>query len=197
MGEDGRVGDWLSLSEASTLLGVHPSTLRRWADSGRVPCQRTPGGHRRFSRQRLSPMIEGSAVSTPSTAEVKRVEDEPWHEQFAAADLVGELRELGQRLSGVLVQYLLRSDDDERYLAEGRRIAVEYARQSRGAAIGLLDAVRAFQFYRANFIDLLPQLPSSDPSGNLRLYGRYDEFMSEMLLALLGGYYEDRRNGRA
>ena len=40
----------LRLSEAAALLGVHPDTLRRWADAGQVPCTRTPGGERRFTR---------------------------------------------------------------------------------------------------------------------------------------------------
>ena len=43
-------GEVLRLSEAAALLGVHPDTLRRWADAGQVPCTRTPGGERRFTR---------------------------------------------------------------------------------------------------------------------------------------------------
>jgi excisionase family DNA binding protein len=30
----------LYVEEASTLLGLHPVTLRRWAREGRVPCHR-------------------------------------------------------------------------------------------------------------------------------------------------------------
>ena len=41
----------LRLSEAASLLGVRPETLRRWADAGTVPCVRTPGGERRFRRE--------------------------------------------------------------------------------------------------------------------------------------------------
>ena len=39
---------WLTLSEAAEQLGVHPTTLRRWADNGDIPVSVTPGGHRRF-----------------------------------------------------------------------------------------------------------------------------------------------------
>ena len=42
-------GNWLSLGKAADLLGVHSMTLRRWSDSGRFPCARTAGGHRRFA----------------------------------------------------------------------------------------------------------------------------------------------------
>lgn len=38
----------LSLHEASILLRVSRATVRRYADSARLPCQRTPGGQRRF-----------------------------------------------------------------------------------------------------------------------------------------------------
>ncbi len=39
---------WLNLSDAARLLGIHPATLRHWADQGHVPFFRTAGGHRRF-----------------------------------------------------------------------------------------------------------------------------------------------------
>lgn len=39
---------WLSVKDASALLGVDPSTLRRWSDAGKLPVVVTPGGHRRY-----------------------------------------------------------------------------------------------------------------------------------------------------
>lgn len=41
-------GAWLPLRQASHQMGVSAATLRSWADEGRVPSYRTPGGHRRF-----------------------------------------------------------------------------------------------------------------------------------------------------
>lgn len=43
----------LSLTAAAEILGVHPDTLRAWADQGGVPHWRTPGGQRRFRRSDL------------------------------------------------------------------------------------------------------------------------------------------------
>jgi excisionase family DNA binding protein len=43
----------LSLGPASKLLGVHPDTLRRWADEGRIETFLSLGGHRRFDRREL------------------------------------------------------------------------------------------------------------------------------------------------
>src|SRR2546426_9679846 len=42
--------EWLSLSEAAELLGMHPATVRLWADRNELPSRRTNGGHPRFRR---------------------------------------------------------------------------------------------------------------------------------------------------
>ena len=47
------LNEWLSLQQAAKVLGIHPTTLRAWSDRGRIASQRTPGGHRRFSRTDL------------------------------------------------------------------------------------------------------------------------------------------------
>ena len=41
------------MEQAAELLGVSAGTVRRWADSGRLACRRTPGGQRRFRRDDL------------------------------------------------------------------------------------------------------------------------------------------------
>jgi excisionase family DNA binding protein len=45
------VTEFLTRSEVSTLLGVSPNTVTRWAREGRLPCQVTLGGHHRFDRE--------------------------------------------------------------------------------------------------------------------------------------------------
>ncbi len=48
---------WLSLQEASRMLGVHPSTLRQWADAGKIHTVRTPGGHRRYPAEQIRKLL--------------------------------------------------------------------------------------------------------------------------------------------
>jgi excisionase family DNA binding protein len=48
----------LTVTEAASLLGVSPSTLRRWSNAGVLPCYRTPGGQRRFSREQIESFLE-------------------------------------------------------------------------------------------------------------------------------------------
>jgi excisionase family DNA binding protein len=43
--------------QAASALGVSAGTIRRWADAGALESLRTPGGHRRFSREQLDQFI--------------------------------------------------------------------------------------------------------------------------------------------
>lgn len=40
----------LTTHDVAELLGVGTTSVKRWADSGALPCVKTPGGHRRFER---------------------------------------------------------------------------------------------------------------------------------------------------
>ena len=39
---------FISISQASELLGVHINTLRRWTDGGKIKCSKTIGNHRKY-----------------------------------------------------------------------------------------------------------------------------------------------------
>ena len=41
-------------------LSVHPDTVRRWANSGKIKFILTKGKHRRFSEEELNKIISGS-----------------------------------------------------------------------------------------------------------------------------------------
>jgi len=43
----------LTAGEVARELGVQPVTVRKWAAEGRIPCDRTLGGHRRFSLEEV------------------------------------------------------------------------------------------------------------------------------------------------
>src|SRR5215207_6107046 len=43
----------LTISQAAARLGVHPDTLRAWADKGLVPVIKLPSGVRRFEPQEI------------------------------------------------------------------------------------------------------------------------------------------------
>src|SRR5690242_13716947 len=55
--------DLITSAEACRLVGVGPTALKRWADSGALPCVRTAGGHRRFLRADVERLRLRSAAS--------------------------------------------------------------------------------------------------------------------------------------
>ena len=48
---------YVGIGEASTVLGVSISTLRRWEASGKLMPEHTPGGHRRYDLAKLRPEL--------------------------------------------------------------------------------------------------------------------------------------------
>ena len=52
---------WLRVQQAADVLGVSANTVRRWADSGRITCQRSPSDQRRFLADDLEALVAGAA----------------------------------------------------------------------------------------------------------------------------------------
>lgn len=45
-------------AEVADLFRVHPKTVGRWADEGRIRIAKTPGGHRRFYASDIRAMLD-------------------------------------------------------------------------------------------------------------------------------------------
>jgi excisionase family DNA binding protein len=69
----------LTVSEAAVIVGVHPNTLRSYADQGLLAYKRLPGGHRRFRREDLEAFRErllSPAVTEPTAAQIAKLQQE-------------------------------------------------------------------------------------------------------------------------
>lgn len=55
----------ISTTAAAAQLGVSPKTVQRWADEGRLPVLKTPGGVRRFRQEDLDEFVR-SLISAGS-----------------------------------------------------------------------------------------------------------------------------------
>jgi excisionase family DNA binding protein len=80
-----RSGRLVSINRASAALNVSPSTLRRWADEGRLETVRTPGGHRRFylgdiarlqAERAGAPVVRGMELPTEPAPEAAALLEE-------------------------------------------------------------------------------------------------------------------------
>lgn len=201
--------EWVSLGEAADILGVHPTTVRHWADSGDLPSQRTPGGHRRFRRADLESWSQGGTSSsdtgdiqlmiqsTLGRTRMQLVGDEKlgfeWRGQISDADRQAHAA-LGRRLLQLLNTHL--SDPtDEASLQEVHDIGVEYGQLSRANNLALADAVDAYLFFRDVLTDSVIQMSETL---SIRTSGDWGERLrqinlitGQLLLALIEGYEGD------
>jgi excisionase family DNA binding protein len=152
--------EWMSIHEASSLMGVSSATLRRWSDAGRIRTFTTPGGHRRFSRSAVARLLPAEATEPSSRArrrEVSRVaRDVPL---FADLDPAVEraMRRHAQRISMALVASMEAVTPDERAssLAEAESAAADCGVLAAGSGIGLRETVEALLGLRASYIQAL------------------------------------------
>ena len=195
---------WLRVNEASELLGVSLSTLRRWADAGKVPIHRTVGGHRRFKRQDLQVLV--AAQSAPPTApggaheawtgdQVEMMQQE-WHRKVSARPAAERMRGLGQRLLGLLIQHVHSRTQESRFLVEAGAVGTMYGREAWNASISLQETVRAFLFFRRTCSQLTYPAAGAvypvDVAEAVKLQEQIDTFMDAVLLEVLAGYESQR-----
>jgi excisionase family DNA binding protein len=200
---------WLDLSDAAAYLGVHFTTLRRWADAGQIPFMRTPGGRRRFSEQALENFLQRQSVTTSPSASLvvsqpmqQRAIDhtrksilsinraENWMSRLSEDQRV-QLKGTGHQLMVLLLQYNSRSDGGEVFLEEGKRIAREYSLICASVGMSLQETVSIFLFFRRSILDSIHEtdhLEEIIDQDSLRLFHRTTDFMDGLLLDLIGNF---------
>jgi len=217
---DERVRDkkWLSLKQASQLLGIHPVTLRIWADTGKLPCTRTPGGHRRFAEEDIVAFYESDSNRAEATDVELKVQSslerarwelsktgltaEDWYEVFDQAGRHRE-REMGQRLLTLLVLYATGEREDAGpaeggILREARQIGEQMGRYTAEVGLSLAETLRVFLMFESSTIDAaVPALarPGRIDERDIQVHARAHAFMREVLFALLE-VYQDSERGR-
>ena len=160
-------GEWLSLSKVAKILGVHPSTVRNWADQGQLPVHRTKGGHRRFKLGEVELWQQSQRNNGPDEAQlviqnaIKRTRFQITEGHLEAEDWYLKLDEYARnqyRLSGRnmmqgLLAYL--SCEGSEAEAESRSLGYEYATRGRRHGLSVLDATQAFLFFRNTLLDAM------------------------------------------
>ncbi len=194
-------GELLGITQASEVLGVHPRTLRRWADEGHVPHIQTPGGHRRFLRGDLEQFVRrmgewaGGPNLTESAQETIRdaITDDPAghppHHAGLPVDLTDaqrqEMRAIGRQLVGLVLRYAA-GETGEGVLEQARQMGTSYGRLCRRAGMSVSTTIATFNFYRNPILEVTfesvaktGELDVSEP----QLYRRLDRFFNEVLMA--------------
>ncbi|MGQ0604074.1 MAG: helix-turn-helix domain-containing protein [Anaerolineales bacterium] len=201
---------WLSLRQAAKQLGVHPTTLRRWADTGEIPVMLTPGGHRRFAvadverfteeRRRLrlisgleQAWMEQALVQTRKEIAIRR--DEHWLSIFDEKDREYK-RQLGQRLLGVMLQFISLNEGGDNFLREAQAIGCEHAENGLKLGLPLVETLRAMLFFRDTLVEAaihLPEVTHVRPEANLRLTRRINILLNAVQLAIADTYDQAKK----
>jgi excisionase family DNA binding protein len=199
--------EWVSLRRAADILGVHPATVRNWADKGDLPSRRTPGGHRRFRKTDLTQYAQSQGELQPIEIQViiqnalgqtrmdvggGNLETVPWYAAMAETSRVA-MRTLGRDTLEALRMYLATGAPDEG-LSSAIRLGKDYAKLLTEDGLTVPQALRGF-FYFSDFVinailtwsEVTP--PRSAPEWAL-LLRQVNTFMNTMLLSLIE-YYEE------
>jgi len=204
--------EWLTLSQAAELLGVHPGTLRLWSDKGQLPVHRTQGKHRRYRRSEVE--LWAKTARQPRSLEPESVvqhalgrmrfqigegnlETEPWYQKLDD-EARRQYRVSGRVLVQGLANYL--ASEGEEAIAEARSFGYEYASRGRRYNLDSIDAARAFLFFRNALLESIVavyqevKIPSGAAWGEM--LHRVHAFTDQIMLSLLETYQAFENNHR-
>ena len=163
--------EWLTLSEVAQILGVHPSTVRIWANEGKIPVHRTNGGHRRFRRSELElwmlsrdqthevdiprDFIQALLRQVETQMTQSQVRNLPWYRKLGE-EAREQYRQRGQALAQRLWVYLTGENADASEEAKG--LGYEYATLARRSGLTEGEALTAFLFFAGVVVDALVEV---------------------------------------
>jgi len=193
---------WLTLKAASQFLGIHYTTLCTWAYNGDIPVFRTPGGHRRFRLADLRRFLESrasqgrlanvdglmAAALSQVRQEIDNVPATPggWRTEVFDGN-IERSRERGQKLFALALNYLIRPEQRERLLADGRAIGWEYGVKAARSNLSLAETGRAVQFFRRQLLDVVRRDEVLDAE-DVQIRQLIAQYLDEVLYAVLDGY---------
>jgi excisionase family DNA binding protein len=197
--------EWVSLRRAAEILGVHPATVRNWADEGKLHSRRTPGNHRRFLISELQKQLQNAPEMQPIEVQLiiqnalgqtrmgvgdGTLTNIPWYEAMSEKTRTA-LRSQGREVLEEMRRYLAGGAQDVQ-LSSAIKLGERYAVQLSEDGLTLPQAVRGF-FYFSDFVinAVLSWSEITPRSTNewATLLRHVNTFTNVMLLSLIE-YYE-------
>ena len=207
--------EWLTLSDAAKLLGVHPSTVRLWSDKGALPVHKTQGGHRRYKRGEILLWAESNSRSSNEAIEPEgmmneivknvrmqisegRLQEESWY-QLLDEEARVQYRMSARSLFQGLMTYVTTNGQEAE--SEAYAIGYEYASRARRYNLSYVDAAKAFLFFRDTLVESVIKVytEANVPTKKAtEMYAKMHTFTDDILISLLDTYQtlEKHSNGK-
>jgi DNA-binding transcriptional MerR regulator len=201
--------EWLELSQAAKILGVHPSTLRRWADLGKIAHSHTLTGRRRFGldaveRARLEMRPAAGTLPTHLAAQIESdtrhfvhhpsgqfsLREKDWLARLSEEQIL-LFRYSGQRLLGLMLQYISRGSGTEPFMTEARHVAADYGLICYKAGLTIAQTADAFLHFRRSILETMQAATglagTTDQDGH-RIFLRTIDFFDILLVATIESF---------
>lgn len=199
--------EWVSLRRAAEILGVHPATVRNWADKGEVSSRRTAGGHRRFrvadlmrqvqlQQAELQPLevqviIQNALGQT--RMHVGTLSSAAWYEAMREGTRE-QLRAYGRQLLEELRRYLAEGAPDNQ-LTGAVNMGKQYAAALTADGLTLPQAMRGFLYFSDFVVNAILTWSEIKAPSNatewVHLLRQVNTFMNTMLLSIVEYYQEE------
>ncbi len=201
--------EWVSLGEAAQIIGVHPATIRNWAEQGELPFRRTPGGHRRFRRADLEQWLAARRATQPTEAQVivqsalgrarleishsEELSNLAWHERLSV-EARDTMRQQGLRLMDALIDYLAETDAN-RGLQIAHDTGTTYGNLLKSQGLTLSQALQGYFYFVDFLLDAVLQLAETSAARTTTIWGemlrQVNQFTRETLLGMIDIYEKD------
>lgn len=204
--------EWLSLSQAARILGVHPGTVRAWSDQGVLPVHRTQGGHRRYLRSEMELWMQSQRSEGPSEVHLVaqnalrntrlqvsegRLNAENWYSKLDE-EARSQYRQSGRTLLQGLIDYM--ASDGSTADAEAQALGYEYASRGRHCGLSCAEASHAFLFFRTVLIESMLTVYEAaavrSPYAWSDMFRKVNGFTDQILMTLLETYEVYNRGNR-
>lgn len=196
--------EWLSLSGAAAMLGVHPSTIRKWSDEGKLPVHLTQGGHRRYRLNEveawkisrnvgdaidIDQLLDQVLHAVRIRIQNQSMESEHWYTQLDD-ETRDHYRASGRSLAHAILFYLASTDDNGELKAQA--VGFEYASRSRRHNLPITEATRAYLFFRKLVLDAIltsyQSMHGTSPTAWAIMLRRFNQFTDQILLSIIANY---------
>ncbi len=106
-------------------------------------------------------------------------------------------RERGRHLFSLALSFVLKPGQRVRLLEDGRHLGREYGHEAARMGISLGETGRAVQFFRTQLLTAVQDGDTYSPldAEDVRIQKVIDQFLNEILFAVLDGYEGEMRTG--